>query len=93
MKFSHNMKKFKTTTQINSTNFNPIKEFKKNEPKYTLIISQLYQISDITALNNFWFRKTMIKELRIYNDRKYPKYTLTLIISEPSQISHITAFN
>jgi hypothetical protein len=31
----------------------------------------------------------MIKELRIYNDRKYPKYTL--IISEVSQILDITA--
>ena len=55
------MEKFITNTRINSTNFNPIKEFKKaqNNSKYTLIISQLYQISDITALNNFWFRKTM----------------------------------
>jgi hypothetical protein len=89
MKFSYNMEKFITNTRINSTNFNPIKEFKKtqNNSKYTLIISQLYQISDITALNNFWFRKTMKKKLRIYNYTKYPKYTL--IKSEPSQISSL----
>jgi hypothetical protein len=31
----------------------------------------------------------MMKELKIYNDQKYPKYTL--IISEVSQILDITA--